>query len=106
MTAKERRDAADKAKYDGLTMRQVNALWTAMRYENGHRRAWVKRILPYLINEGYWDPKAPGPPPPAPQVFAGYPTARGITIIKMARGEAFAPIQEAFDRLEASRSSE
>lgn len=73
-TAKDRRDAADRAKYDGLTLTDVNILVRAHRYRNGSlHKGFLKRKAQFIEN-GYWNSRT------------GEPTERGLRVIQIACG--------------------
>jgi hypothetical protein len=83
MTAKERRDAADRAKYDGLTLQEVNALVRATRYPTYHEKPAFKKHREKFIQEGYWDPKGSREDG---DIGGGYPSARGQAVVRIAYG--------------------
>jgi hypothetical protein len=87
----DRQDAADRAKYDGLVLAEVNALVRATRYKNGYTKPWFIKHREKFIREGYWDPT----PKYDLGMLGGYPTARGMNVIRIAYGESFQVVEDA-----------
>lgn len=92
-TAKERRDAADRARYDGLVLQEVNILLRAARYRDGFRKLPFQRLRDKFVREGYWDPST--------ETL----TERGRSVQRIAYGISLQPVEQAIALIEARRTA-